>query len=137
VRLSLYYRKIILLGYLLTCLDHDFRPIVRIISDVVLIDPFQVRPGSLVQGIDVFARSVSGPGFISTDEMIEIKADIAGNPVAQSPFGLVELAVVTPLPISLKELICDFLFREAVFILQDLDLVLDGAVKSVFVLPVG
>jgi hypothetical protein len=91
----------------------------------------------LVQGVDVWARIVFSPHCTSTDKIVEIKADIAGNPAIQRSFGFVELSEVTPLPVFFKEFICDFLFWEAVFILQDMHLVLDRAVKSVFVLPVG
>ena len=56
------------------------------------------------------ARIVFSPHCTSTDKNIEIKADIASNPVVEGTFGFIKLAVVTPLPVFLKEFIYDFLF---------------------------
>jgi len=82
----------------------------QILFFIVLVDPFEVRPISLIQGVDVWARIVFGPHCASTGKIIEIKADIAGNPVIQGPLSLVILAVVTLLPVFLKEFINDLLF---------------------------
>jgi len=88
----------------------DFRLIVGVISDVVLIDPLQVRPVSLIQGICLFTRIVLSPACISPDKMIEVKIDIPGDPVIEGALGFIEFAVVTPLPVFFEEFIYNFLF---------------------------